>query len=231
MTAPWFGVPAISREHGEPDTPETSPPTIASSIVPLESELWRFTAPTDARSVAVSGTFRINNGIVLTRARSRSRHPHDASFTSRPLSRESWQISRASSGATRHHAVYPQRSHVPRGARVRGLPRGALRQEPEGSASEPGRNTRGIALVLACECMGDFLFARREARCTRRPGAMCFASIRPSPIFRVSLCPSQGSRVPGPSQPAMRASSSSSGELPRAHGYVRLHQHPVAWAS
>jgi DNA-binding transcriptional LysR family regulator len=62
--------PAYLAEHGEPETPEdlaTHDCLIYSYLA--SANVWRFTAP-DGRTipVAVSGRFRINNGIVLAEA-------------------------------------------------------------------------------------------------------------------------------------------------------------------
>jgi DNA-binding transcriptional LysR family regulator len=111
--------PQYLAEHGEPETPED----LASHDCLIYSYLstanvWRFTAP-DGREipVAVTGSFRINNGMVLTQAALADRGIlMTPSFYVAPLLREgklrrilaSYKL--AELGI---HAVYPQRSQVP----------------------------------------------------------------------------------------------------------------------
>jgi DNA-binding transcriptional LysR family regulator len=111
--------PAYLEEHGEPETPED----LASHDCLLYSYLstanvWRFTAP-DGREipVAVTGSFRINNGIVLAEAAAAGRGILMApSFYVAPqlrsgrLTRILGQYRMRELGI---HAVWPQRDHVP----------------------------------------------------------------------------------------------------------------------
>jgi len=111
--------PAYLAEHGEPETPED----LAAHNCLLYSYLstanvWRFTAP-DGREVpvAVNGSFRINNGIVLGEAAAAG---HGIlltpSFYVAPLLRDG-RLKRILASYRLPelgiHAVYPQRSHVP----------------------------------------------------------------------------------------------------------------------
>ena len=111
--------PAYLAEHGEPETPED----LAAHNCLLYSYLstanvWRFTAP-DGREVpvAVNGSFRINNGIVLGEAAAAG---HGIlltpSFYVAPLLRDG-RLKRILGGYRLPdlgiHAVYPQREHVP----------------------------------------------------------------------------------------------------------------------
>jgi DNA-binding transcriptional LysR family regulator len=111
--------PAYLAEHGEPETPED----LASHDCLLYSYLstanvWRFAAP-DGREipVAVTGSFRINNGIVLAEAAAAGRGILMApSFYVAPLLRDG-RLKRILPGYRLRelgiHAVWPQRDHVP----------------------------------------------------------------------------------------------------------------------
>jgi DNA-binding transcriptional LysR family regulator len=111
--------PAYLDEHGEPETPED----LASHDCLLYSYLstanvWRFTAP-DGREipVAVTGSLRINNGIVLAEAAAAGRGILMApSFYMAPLLRDG-RLKRILAGYRLRelgiHAVWPQRDHVP----------------------------------------------------------------------------------------------------------------------
>jgi DNA-binding transcriptional LysR family regulator len=111
--------PAYLTEHGEPETPED----LAAHNCLIYSYLstanvWRFTAP-DGRDipVAVNGSFRINNGIVLGEAAAAG---HGIlltpSFYVAPLLRDG-RLKRILTNYRLPelgiHAVYPQRDHVP----------------------------------------------------------------------------------------------------------------------
>lgn len=111
--------PAYLAQFGEPETPED----LAGHDCLLYSYLstanvWRFTAP-DGREipVAVSGTLRTNNGIILAEAAVAGHGIlMTPSFYVGPLLRQG----RLRQILARHglpelgiHAVYPQRSHVP----------------------------------------------------------------------------------------------------------------------
>jgi DNA-binding transcriptional LysR family regulator len=111
--------PAYLREHGEPETPED----LASHDCLLYSYLssanvWRFTAPNGREvPVAVTGTFRINNGIVLGAAAVAGHGIlMTPSFYVGPLLREG-KLKRILAGYSLPqlgiYAVYPQTSHVP----------------------------------------------------------------------------------------------------------------------
>jgi DNA-binding transcriptional LysR family regulator len=111
--------PAYLAEHGEPETPED----LASHDCLLYSYLstanvWRFRAP-DGREipVAVSGTFRINNGMVLTQAAVAGQGIlMSPTFYVGALLREGKLkriLARYTLPELGIHAVYPQRSHVP----------------------------------------------------------------------------------------------------------------------
>lgn len=106
-------------EHGEPDTPED----LASHDCLIYSYLstanvWRFTA-SDGREipVAVSGRFRINNGMVLTDAALADRGIlMTPSFYVAALLRQGKLrqiLARYKLAELGIYAVYPQRSHVP----------------------------------------------------------------------------------------------------------------------
>lgn len=109
--------PAYLAEHGEPETPED----LASHnclVYSYLADLWRFTAP-DGREipVAVKGSLRINNGIVLAEAAVAG---HGIlvtpSFYVAPLLRSGRLkqiLSRYKVTEIGIHAVYPQRGHVP----------------------------------------------------------------------------------------------------------------------
>jgi DNA-binding transcriptional LysR family regulator len=111
--------PAYLAEHGEPEAPED----LAAHNCLIYSYLstanvWRFTAP-DGRDipVAVNGSFRINNGIVLGEAAAAG---HGIlltpSFYVAPLLRDG-RLKRILTNYRLPelgiHAVYPQRDHVP----------------------------------------------------------------------------------------------------------------------
>lgn len=109
--------PAYLAEHGEPETPED----LASHnclVYSYLADLWRFTAP-DGREipVAVKGSLRINNGIVLAEAAVAG---HGIlvtpSFYVAPLLRSGrlkQVLARYKVKEIGIHAVYPQRGHVP----------------------------------------------------------------------------------------------------------------------
>ena len=111
--------PAYLAEHGEPETPEdlTAHDCLLYSYLST-ANVWRFTAP-DGREVpvAVNGSFRINNGIVLGEAAAAG---HGIlltpSFYVASLLRDG-RLRRILSGYRLPelgiHAVHPQRSHVP----------------------------------------------------------------------------------------------------------------------
>ena len=111
--------PAYLAQHGEPETPED----LAAHNCLIYSYLstanvWRFTAP-DGREIpiAVNGTFRINNGIVLGEAAAAG---HGIlltpSFYVGPLLRDG-RLKRILPGYRLPelgiHAVYPERAQVP----------------------------------------------------------------------------------------------------------------------
>lgn len=111
--------PQYLAEHGEPDTPED----LASHDCLIYSYLstanvWRFTA-SDGREipVAVSGRFRINNGMVLTEAALAGRGIlMTPSFYVAALLRQGKLrqiLARYKLAELGIYAVYPQRSHVP----------------------------------------------------------------------------------------------------------------------
>ena len=111
--------PAYLYKHGEPETPED----LATHDCLLYSYLstanvWRFTAP-DGREipVAVSGSFRINNGIVLAEAAAAGHGILMApSFYVAPLLRDGRLKRILANYRLRElgiHAVWPQRDHVP----------------------------------------------------------------------------------------------------------------------
>jgi len=111
--------PAYLAEHGEPETPED----LASHNCLIYSYLstanvWRFIAP-DGREipVAVNGTFRINNGIVLGEAAVAG---HGILVSPSFYVAELLRSGRLKRILERYrlrelgiHAVYPQRDHVP----------------------------------------------------------------------------------------------------------------------
>jgi DNA-binding transcriptional LysR family regulator len=111
--------PAYLEEHGEPETPEdlaTHDCLVYSYLA--TANVWRFIAP-DGRElpVAINGTLRINNGIVLAQA---ALAGHGIlltpSFYVAPMLREG-RLKRILAGYALKelgiHAVYPQRGHVP----------------------------------------------------------------------------------------------------------------------
>ena len=109
--------PGYLAEHGEPESPED----LASHnclVYSYLADVWRFTAP-DGREipVAVKGSLRINNGIVLAEAAVAG---HGIlvtpSFYVAPLLRSGRLrqiLSRYKLKELGIHAVYPQRGHVP----------------------------------------------------------------------------------------------------------------------
>src|SRR5690349_5337501 len=109
--------PAYLAEHGEPETPED----LAAHdclVYSYLADVWRFTAP-DGREipVAVKGSLRINNGIVLAEAAVAG---HGIlvtpSFYVAPLLRSGrlkQVLARYKVKEIGIHAVYPQRGHVP----------------------------------------------------------------------------------------------------------------------
>ena len=111
--------PGYLAEHGEPETPEdlASHNCLVYSYLST-ANVWRFTSP-DGREipVAVNGTFRINNGIVLAEAAVAGHGILvSPSFYVAELLR-SGRLKRIL-GLYRLrelgiHAVYPQRGHVP----------------------------------------------------------------------------------------------------------------------
>jgi len=114
--------PAYLAEHGEPETPEDLA-THNCLVYSYLADLWRFTAP-DGREipVAVKGSLRINNGIVLAEAAVAG---HGIlvtpSFYVAPLLRSGrlkQVLSRYKVTELGIHAVYPQRGHVPPKVRV-----------------------------------------------------------------------------------------------------------------
>ena len=111
--------PGYLAEHGEPETPED----LANHNCLIYSYLstaniWRFTAP-DGREipVAVNGTFRINNGMVLAEAAVAGHGILvSPSFYVAELLRSGRLkriLERYRSKELGIHAVYPQRGHVP----------------------------------------------------------------------------------------------------------------------
>ena len=109
--------PAYLAEHGEPETPEDLA-THNCLVYSYLADLWRFTAP-DGREipVAVKGSLRINNGIVLAEAAVAG---HGIlvtpSFYVAPLLRSGrlkQVLARYKVKEIGIHAVYPQRGHVP----------------------------------------------------------------------------------------------------------------------
>ena len=109
--------PAYLAEHGEPETPEDLA-THNCLVYSYLADLWRFTAP-DGREipVAVKGSLRINNGIVLAEAAVAG---HGIlvtpSFYVAPLLRSGRLKQVLASYKVKEigiHAVYPQRGHVP----------------------------------------------------------------------------------------------------------------------
>ena len=114
--------PAYLAEHGEPETPEDLA-THNCLVYSYLADLWRFTAP-DGREipVAVKGSLRINNGIVLAEAAVAG---HGIlvtpSFYVAPLLRSGrlkQVLARYKVKEIGIHAVYPQRGHVPPKVRV-----------------------------------------------------------------------------------------------------------------
>jgi DNA-binding transcriptional LysR family regulator len=111
--------PEYLAEHGVPETPED----LAAHDCLIYSYLstanvWRFTGP-DGREipVAVSGSLRVNNGIVLAEAALAGRGVlMSPSFYVAPMLRDG-RLRRILApyklGELPIHAVYPQRSHVP----------------------------------------------------------------------------------------------------------------------
>jgi DNA-binding transcriptional LysR family regulator len=109
--------PAYLARHGEPETPED----LAAHdclIYSYLADVWRFTAP-DGREipVAVKGSLRINNGIVLAEAAVAG---HGIlvtpTFYVAPLLRDGRLrqiLARYKAKELGIHAVYPQRGHVP----------------------------------------------------------------------------------------------------------------------
>jgi len=109
--------PGYLAEHSEPESPED----LASHnclVYSYLADVWRFTAP-DGREipVAVKGSLRINNGIVLAEAAVAG---HGIlvtpSFYVAPLLRSGRLrqiLSRYKLKELGIHAVYPQRGHVP----------------------------------------------------------------------------------------------------------------------
>jgi DNA-binding transcriptional LysR family regulator len=111
--------PGYLREHGEPETPEdlASHQCLIYSYL-ATSNVWRFTAR-DGREipVAVSGSMRINNGIVLAEAALAGRGVLvTPSFYVAPMLRDG-RLKRILTDYRLPdlgiHAVYPQRTHVP----------------------------------------------------------------------------------------------------------------------
>ena len=111
--------PAYLEEFGEPETPEdlaTHNCLIYSYL--STANVWRYTAP-DGREVpvAVNGTFRINNGIVLAEAAVAGHGIlMTPSFYVAPLLRDGRLkriLTRYKAKELGIYAVYPQRSHVP----------------------------------------------------------------------------------------------------------------------
>jgi DNA-binding transcriptional LysR family regulator len=111
--------PAYLAEFGEPESPEdlAAHNCLIYSYLST-SNVWRFTAP-DGRElpVAVSGTLRTNNGIVLADAAvAGAGILLTPSFYVGPLLREGRLrqiLARYKLKELGIHAVYPQRSHVP----------------------------------------------------------------------------------------------------------------------
>ena len=111
--------PAYLAEHGEPETPEdlAAHDCLVYSYLST-ANVWRFTAP-DGREipVAVKGTFRINNGIVLAEAAAAGHGILTSpTFYVGPMVRSGRLrriLARYSLPALGIHAVYPQTSHVP----------------------------------------------------------------------------------------------------------------------
>ena len=110
--------PAYLARHGEPETPQdlVSHDCLLYSYL-SSANVWRFTA-NDGREipVAVSGSFRINNGIVLTEAAVRGQGIlMTPSFYAGPLLREG-KLKRILKDYRLPelgiHAVYPQTRHV-----------------------------------------------------------------------------------------------------------------------
>ena len=111
--------PEYLAQHGEPETPEDLAAHNCMVYSYLSSaNVWRFTAP-DGREipVAVNGTFRINNGIVLAEAAA-AHHGvlMTPSFYVAPMLRDG-RLKRILTGYGLKelgiYAVYPQRDHVP----------------------------------------------------------------------------------------------------------------------
>jgi DNA-binding transcriptional LysR family regulator len=111
--------PEYLKEHGEPETPEdlVGHNCLLYSYLST-ANVWRFTAP-DGREVpvAVNGSFRINNGIVLGEAAAAGHGIVLApSFYVAPMLRDG-RLKRLLAGYRLQelgiHAVYPQRDHVP----------------------------------------------------------------------------------------------------------------------
>ena len=109
--------PAYLGEHGEPETPED----LASHnclVYSYLADVWRFTAP-DGREipVAVKGSLRVNNGIVLAEAAVAGHGILvSPSFYVAPLLRDGRLkrvLARYKGKELGIHAVYPQRGHVP----------------------------------------------------------------------------------------------------------------------
>ena len=111
--------PAYLSEHGEPETPQD----LASHDCLLYSyqstaNVWRFAGPDgNDMPVAVTGTFRINNGIILTEAAVAGRGIlMTPTFYVGPLLREAKLrpiLTRYKLPELGIHAVFPQRGYVP----------------------------------------------------------------------------------------------------------------------
>jgi len=111
--------PHYLAEHGVPETPEdlASHDCLVYSYLST-ANVWRFTGP-DGREipVAVSGSLRVNNGIVLAEAALAGRGIlMSPSFYVAPMLRDG-RLRRILAGYKLAelpiHAVYPQRGHVP----------------------------------------------------------------------------------------------------------------------
>jgi DNA-binding transcriptional LysR family regulator len=116
--------PAYLAEHGEPDSPEAlaSHDCLVYSYL-ANANVWRFTAR-DGREipVAVSGSLRVNNGIVLAEAAMAGRGVLvTPSFYVAPMLRDG-RLKRVLVDYRLPelgiYAVYPQREHVPPKVRV-----------------------------------------------------------------------------------------------------------------
>ena len=115
--------PAYLAEHGEPETPEDLAAHDCLIYSLAAANVWRFTGP-DGREipVAVSGRFRVNNGIVLGEAAAAGRGIlATPSFYVAPLLRDG-RLKRILAGYRLPelpiHAVYPERARVPPKVRV-----------------------------------------------------------------------------------------------------------------